>query len=97
VIGAIAYHQNGVFEAATLFGRTEGIVVAPETAHPVKLVIDEARKCKKTGEEKTILFNCSGHGHFDMGAYDAYYDKKLIDYEYPAELVKQALANLPKI
>jgi tryptophan synthase beta chain len=97
VIGAQAYHQNEVFEAATLFGRTEGIVVAPETAHPIKLVIDEAKKCKQTGEEKTILFNCSGHGHFDMGAYDAYYEKKLVDYEYPEELVKQALANLPKL
>ncbi|MFQ6137198.1 MAG: TrpB-like pyridoxal phosphate-dependent enzyme [Candidatus Hydrothermarchaeales archaeon] len=97
VIGAKAYHQNEVFEAATLFGRTEGIVIAPETAHNVKLVIDEARKCKETGEEKTILFNCSGHGHFDMGAYDAYYEKKLIDYEYPEELIKQALANLPEV
>ncbi len=97
VIGARAYHQNEVFEAAELFSKTEGIVPAPEAAHPIKLVIDEARKCKKTGEEKTLLFNLSGHGHFDMGAYEAYYEKKLVDYEYPAELVKQALANLPKV
>jgi len=97
VIGANAYHQNEVFDAAALFSKTEGIVPAPEAAHPIKLVIDEARRCKKTGEEKTLLFNLSGHGHFDMGAYDAYYGKKLVDYEYPAELVKQALANLPKV
>ncbi|MDP6459616.1 MAG: TrpB-like pyridoxal phosphate-dependent enzyme [Candidatus Hydrothermarchaeota archaeon] len=97
IIGAKAYHQNEVFKAASLFGRTEGIVVAPETAHPVKLVIDEAKKCKKTGEEKTILFNLSGHGHFDMAAYDAYYSGKLEDYEYPADLVKKALANIPKL
>lgn len=97
IIDAKAYYQNEVFEAASLFGRTEGIVVAPETAHPVKLVIDEARKCKKTGEEKTILFNLSGHGHFDMAAYDAYYSGKLEDYEYPADLVKKALENIPKL
>lgn len=97
VIGARAYHQNEVFEAATTFSRSEGIVVAPEAAHAVKLVIDEANKCRKTGEEKTILFNLSGHGHFDMGAYDAYYSGALEDYEYPAELVKKALAKVPKI
>lgn len=97
VIGAKAYHQNEVFEAASLFGKAEGIVVAPEAAHAVKFVIDEARKCKKTGEEKTILFNLSGHGHFDMGAYDAYYSGKLEDYEYPADLVKKALENIPKV
>ncbi|MFQ5815845.1 MAG: TrpB-like pyridoxal phosphate-dependent enzyme [Candidatus Hydrothermarchaeaceae archaeon] len=97
IIGAKAYNQNEVFEAATLFGGTEGICVAPETAHAVKLIVDEARKCKETGEEKTLLFNCSGHGHFDMAAYEAYYSGKLEDYEYPAELVQQALAHLPEI
>lgn len=95
VIGARAYHQNEVFDAATLFAKHEGIVVAPETAHAVKLIVDEARACKASGEEKTLLFNCSGHGHFDMAAYEAYYTKKLQDYEYPEALVKQALANLP--
>jgi tryptophan synthase beta chain len=97
VIGAKAYYQNEVFEAATTFSRAEGVVVAPEAAHAVKLVIDEAVKCRKTGEEKTILFNLSGHGHFDMGAYDAYYSGSLEDYEYPADLVKKALAKVPKI
>jgi tryptophan synthase beta chain len=97
IISAKAYNQNEVFEAATIFGRTEGICVAPETAHAVKLIIDEARRCKEADEEKTLLFNCSGHGHFDMAAYEAYYSGKLEDYEYPEELVKQALANLPEI
>jgi len=97
IIGAKAYNQNEVFEAATLFGRSEGICVAPETAHAVKLIVDEARKCKESNEAKTLLFNCSGHGHFDMAAYDAYYSGKLEDYEYPAELVKQALAHVPEI
>ncbi|MFQ6089347.1 MAG: TrpB-like pyridoxal phosphate-dependent enzyme [Candidatus Methanofastidiosia archaeon] len=97
VIGARAYHQNEVFEAASLFGKTEGIVPAPEAAHPIKLAVDEALKCKKTGEEKVILLNLSGHGHFDMQAYDAYHAGTLEDYAYPAELVKQALENLPKL
>ncbi|MEE8357867.1 MAG: TrpB-like pyridoxal phosphate-dependent enzyme [Candidatus Hydrothermarchaeales archaeon] len=94
-IRARAYHQIEVFDAATLFAKHEGIVVAPETAHAVKLIVDEARACKASGEKKTLLFNCSGHGHFDMAAYEAYYAKKLQDYEYPEALVKQALANLP--
>jgi len=97
VIGARAYHQNEAFDAATLFAKHEGIVVAPETAHAVKLIVDEARSCKKSGEAKTLLFNCSGHGHFDMAAYDAYYSKKLVDYEFPEALVKQALKNVPNV
>ena len=94
---AVAYHQNEVFEAAQLFAAAEGFVVAPETAHAVKGVIDEALRCKETGEEKVILFNNSGHGHFDLAAYDAYHAKKLVDYEYPIELVKEALAKVPKV
>ncbi len=97
VISAQAYHQNEVFEAASLFSKTEGHVVAPETSHAVKAAIDEAKRCKETGEEKVIFFNNSGHGHFDLGAYDAFHQGKLVDYEYPADLVKQALANLPKV
>jgi tryptophan synthase beta chain len=63
----------------------------------VRGVIDEALRCKETGEEKVILFNNSGHGHFDLSAYDAYHAKKLVDYEYPDELVKEALAKIPKV
>jgi tryptophan synthase beta chain len=94
---AVAYYQNEVFEAAQLFAQAEGFVIAPETAHAVRGVIDEALRCKETGEEKVILFNNSGHGHFDLTAYDAYHAKKLVDYEYPAELVKEALAKVPKV
>jgi tryptophan synthase beta chain len=94
---ARAIYQNDAFEAAELFARTEGLVLAPETAHCVKPAIDQALECKKTGEAKIILFNASGHGNFDMAAYDQYHEGKLPDYEYPAELVKQSLANLPKV
>ena len=97
VMRAVAYHQSEVFDAAQTFARSEGIIVAPETAHAVKAAIDEALKCKKTGEEKSILFNCSGHGNFDMTAYDAYYAGSLVDYEYPDELIKEAIARIPKI
>jgi len=97
IMRAIAYHQSEVFDAAQTFARTEGIIVAPETSHAVKAAIDQALECRKTGEAKTILFNCSGHGNFDMSAYDAFYAKQLVDYEYPDELIKQSLARLPKI
>ncbi|MHC1605568.1 MAG: TrpB-like pyridoxal phosphate-dependent enzyme [Candidatus Methanofastidiosia archaeon] len=97
VINACAYHQNNVFAAAAIFAKTEGIVVAPEAAHAIRAVIDEALECKKSGEEKTLLFNNSGHGNFDLTAYDAYHDGRLVDYEYPAELVKQSLEHLPKV
>jgi tryptophan synthase beta chain len=96
-IDAAAYHQTEVFKAAKLFAETEGTIIAPESAHEVKAVIDEALKCKEEGREEVIFFNNSGHGHFDLGAYDAFLQGKLVDYEYPVELVKQALANLPKI
>ncbi len=85
VMRAVSYHQSEVFEAAQTFARTEGIIVAPETSHAVKAAIDQALECRKTGEAKTILFNCSGHGNFDMTAYDAYYANKLVDYEYPIQ------------
>ena len=97
VMRAVSYHQTEVFDAAQTFARTEGIIVAPETSHAVKGAIDEALKCKKSGEKKTILFNCSGHGNFDMSAYDAYYAGKLVDYEYPDELIKESLARIPKV
>jgi tryptophan synthase beta chain len=94
---AVAYTQNPVFEAAILFARTEGIVPAPETAHAIRAVINEALDCKKKKEEKVIVFNFSGHGHFDLAAYDAYFSKKLEDYEYPEEKIKEALKHLPEV
>jgi len=97
VIDAVAYHQNEVFKAAITFAQTEGFLIAPETAHCVKGAIDEALRCKETGEEKVIFFANSGHGHFDLAAYDSYLRGKLTDYEYPAELVKEALKKVPKV
>ncbi|MBU0762654.1 MAG: TrpB-like pyridoxal phosphate-dependent enzyme [Candidatus Altiarchaeota archaeon] len=94
IVEAQAYYQKEVFEAAKLFAETEGFLVAPESAHAIKAVIEEAKKCK---EEKVIVFNNSGHGHFDLGAYDQFLRGKLVDFEYPAELVKQSLAKLPKV
>ncbi|MCK4310613.1 MAG: TrpB-like pyridoxal phosphate-dependent enzyme, partial [Methanomicrobia archaeon] len=91
---ARAYHQNDVFEAAIIFAKSEGIVVAPEAAHAVRATIDEALECKKTGEEKVIFFNNSGHGHFDLMGYDLYHEGKLVDYEYPAELIEKSLKAL---
>ncbi|MEW6615943.1 MAG: TrpB-like pyridoxal phosphate-dependent enzyme [Thermodesulfobacteriota bacterium] len=97
VIEARAYHQNPVFEAAMRFAQTEGIIPAPETAHAIKGAVDEALRCKETGEEKCIVIAFSGHGHFDLAAYDAYIAGKLEDFEYPEEMIKEALKNLPNI
>ncbi|WP_370575491.1 TrpB-like pyridoxal phosphate-dependent enzyme [Methanomethylovorans sp.] len=74
---ARSYHQVEIFDAAVTFARSEGIAPAPESAHAIKCAIDEALKCKQTGEEKTIMFNLSGHGHFDMASYDMYFSGKL--------------------
>ncbi len=92
-----AYHQLTVFEAAVQFARTEGIIPAPESAHAIRAVIDEALAAKEAGERRVILFNLSGHGHFDMGAYDRYFAGELEDYAYPAEKVKEAMASVPRV
>jgi len=97
IIEPVAYGQTGVFASAVLFARSEGIVVAPESAHAVHGTIQEALAAKEAGEPRVILFNLSGHGHFDMGAYDAYFSGKLTDFEYPAEKVKEALKELPQV
>jgi tryptophan synthase beta chain len=97
VMEARAYHQTPVFEAAVIFSRTEGILPAPETAHAVKAAIDEALECKKNKEEKVILLNFSGHGHFDLSAYEAYINRKLKDYAYPEEEIKRTLQYLPRV
>ncbi len=78
-IKAVAYKQTEIFEAALTFARTEGIIPAPESSHAIKKAIDEAIKCKETGEEKVILFNLSGHGYFDLTAYDKYLRGELED------------------
>jgi len=96
-IEAVAVHQNPTFEAAVLFARTEGYLPAPESAHAIRVVIDEALKCKESGRAKTIAFNLSGHGHFDLGAYERYHAGTLEDYEYPEAKVREALRDLPKV
>jgi tryptophan synthase beta chain len=92
-----AYNQVKTFEAATLFAKTEGILPAPEPAHAIKAAVDEALECKKTGEEKTILFLLCGHGYFDMQAFDDYNSGKLPPYEYPKEKVDEAMKKLKKL
>jgi tryptophan synthase beta chain len=97
MIEAIAVPQRSTFEAGLLFARTEGIIPAPETNHAIRSVIDEAIDCKRTGEAKTIFFTLSGHGHFDMSAYERYLGGQLQDSPYPDEAIESALAQLPKI
>ncbi len=96
-IEAVAVPQLPTFEAAVLFARSEGIIPAPETAHAIRVVIDEALDAKEKGEERVILFNFSGHGNFDMTAYQAYLSGELVDYAYPAEVVKEAMKDLPEV
>ncbi|MEJ2244087.1 MAG: TrpB-like pyridoxal phosphate-dependent enzyme [Candidatus Bathyarchaeota archaeon] len=93
-ISSRAYNQLETFEAATLFAKTEGIIPAPEPSHAIKGAIDEAIKCKETGEEKTIVFLLCGHGHFDMKAYDDYNHGNMLPYEYPQEKVNEAMKKL---
>lgn len=97
VIEAVAYPQNPVFEAAVLFAKTEGILPAPETAHAIKGAIDEAVKCRETKKEKCIVIALSGHGHFDLAAYDAYLSGKLEDVPLDENKIKTALKELPEI
>ena len=97
VIEARAYAQNPVFEAAQLFARTEGIIPAPETAHAIKAAVDEAIRCRETNDPKCIVFNFSGHGHFDLTAYDAFLEGKLEDLEYPEDALARALSALPQV
>ena len=97
LVEATAVHQVCTFEAGVEFARAEGILSAPETNHAIRVGIDEALKCKQSGESKTILIAHSGHGHVDMAAYDAYFSGKLQDYEYPEAKIKEALADLPKV
>jgi tryptophan synthase beta chain len=95
VIEARAYAQNPAFEAAVNFARNEGIVPGPEPAHAIRAVIDEAEAAKQAGEERVILFNLCGHGHFDMSAYDAYHRGELEDLEFSAADMEAALERLP--
>lgn len=80
-----------------MFARTEGIIPAPESNHAIQACITEALRCKESGEPKTLFFNLSGHGHFDMSAYDQYFSGKLEDFEYPQVEIDKALTHLPKV
>ncbi|MGO0122076.1 TrpB-like pyridoxal phosphate-dependent enzyme [Desulfothermobacter acidiphilus] len=94
---ARAYGQRQVFEAAATFIQTEGILPAPESAHAIKAVIDEALAACEAGEKKVILFNLSGHGHFDLAAYQAFLEGRLEDYALPEEKIRESLASLPQV
>ena len=96
-IEAIAVPQLGTFEAAIQFAKTEGIIPAPESAHAIRGAIDEALDAKQKGEARVILFNLSGHGDFDMAAYQAYLAGELHDYEYPQEAIEKAMQDLPQV
>ena len=96
-IEAQAVPQTKVFEAGVQFARTEGIITGPEPCHDLRVAIDEALKCKESGEAKTILIAHSGHGHFDLSAYEKYMSGELVDYAYPEEEVRKAQAELPEI
>ncbi len=93
-IEAVSYHQKECFESAVLFAQTEGFLPAPETAHAIRAVVEEAKRAE---EGKVIVYNHSGHGHFDMAAYQAYFEGKLEDYDYPEEKIRAALTELPEI
>ncbi|MBN2118823.1 MAG: TrpB-like pyridoxal phosphate-dependent enzyme [Anaerolineales bacterium] len=96
-IEAVAVKQLSTFEAAIQFAQTEGIIPAPESAHAIRTAIDEALDAKAKGEKRVILFNLSGHGNFDMASYEAYLSGKLVDYEYPAEAIREAMKDLPQV
>jgi tryptophan synthase beta chain len=94
---AKAYTQNQIFDAAIRFSRTQGIIPAPEPAHAIRAAIDEAEAAKEAGEERVILFNLCGHGHFDMQAYDDYLNDRLPEVEFEDAQVAEAMASLPEV
>ena len=94
---AVSVEQTSVFEAAEMFARVEGILPAPESSHAIRCAIDEALRCKETGEEKTIVFGLTGTGYFDMVAYEKYHDGKMDDYIPTDEELARYRAKLPKV
>ena len=89
--------QTKVFEAAEFFARIEGILPAPESSHAIRVAIDEALKCKETGEKKTIVFGLTGTGYFDMMSYEKFHDGKMSDYIPTDEEIQKGLSGLPKL
>jgi tryptophan synthase beta chain len=96
-IEVAALHQNPVFEAAVSFARAEGHIPAPETAHAIRSVMLEAQACRDSGEDRVIVFNASGHGHFDLSSYERYFNGQLEDYTYPQEMIAASLEELPQV
>ncbi|MEA1869254.1 MAG: TrpB-like pyridoxal phosphate-dependent enzyme [Euryarchaeota archaeon] len=94
---AVAYKQTDVFKSALLFARTEGFILAPETAHCVHGVVEEALRCRETGEEKVLFFCGSGHGDFDLAAYDDYLNGRIVDPEEPTDAIKRSISKLPEV
>ena len=94
---ATSVEQTAVFEAAEMFARVEGILPAPESSHAIRVAIDEALKCKETGEEKTIVFGLTGTGYFDMVAYEKFHEGQMSDYIPTDAELNEALAKLPKV
>ena len=94
---AVSVEQTAVFEAAVQFARIEGILPAPESSHAIRVAIDEALKCKETGEEKTIVFGLTGTGYFDMVAYEKFHDGQMSDYIPTDEEIAQNITKLPKV
>ena len=97
LIEALAVPQLATFEAGVKFAHAEGIIPAPESCHAIRGAIDEALRCKETGESKTILFNLTGHGHFDMASYDRYFAGELEDFAYPEAAIEASLKHLPQV
>jgi len=97
LIEAVAVPQLATFEAGVQFARCEGIIPAPESCHAIRACLDEALRCKQSGEPKTLFFNLSGHGHFDMASYDKYFAGELEDFAYPEHEIEAALHRLPKV
>jgi tryptophan synthase beta chain len=95
VVEPRAYPQTAAFDAAVTFARTEGILPAPETSHAIVAAIEEAKRCKAEGKSECIVFNFSGHGHFDLAAYDKYLNEGLADYEHPEDAIHAAMEELP--
>jgi tryptophan synthase beta chain len=97
LMDAVAYHQTECFKAAVDFARCEGIVPAPESSHAVKHAVEEALQAKAEGRERVILFNLSGHGHFDMAAYTDYFAGTLEDRDYDEGMLQRSLDGLPQV
>ena len=97
LMDAVSVSQTDVFAAAEEFAKVEGILPAPESSHAIRVAMDEAIKCRETGEEKTILFGLTGTGYFDMYAYEKFNDGKMENYTLTDEEIAASIAKLPKV